>query len=85
MSLGLALSALSSWRTGDGVGLGHPVSRPWWGGRPCGGWDLLSLHELGVGHTLQAVGEELEGTALREKHEQAVQGLDQVGVVLHVQ
>lgn len=45
----------------------------------------LSLQQLRVGHTLEPVREQLEGTALGQQHEQAVQGLDQVWVVLHVQ
>lgn len=45
----------------------------------------LSLQQLRVGHTLEPVREQLEGTALGQQHEQAVQGLDQVRVVLHVQ
>lgn len=45
----------------------------------------LGLQQLGVGHALQPVGEQLEGAALGQQHEQAVEGLDQVRVVLHVQ
>lgn len=45
----------------------------------------LSLQQLRVGHTPEPVREQLEGTALGQQHEQAVQGLDQVWVVLHVQ
>lgn len=46
---------------------------------------VFSLQQLRVGHTLEPVREQLEGTALGQQHEQAVQGLDQVWVVLHVQ
>lgn len=46
---------------------------------------LLGLQQLGVGHALEPVGEQLEGAALGQQHEQAVEGLDQVRVVLHVQ
>lgn len=45
----------------------------------------LGLEQLGVGHALQPAGQQLEGAALRQQHEQAVQGLDQVWVALHVQ
>lgn len=31
------------------------------------------------------MGEELEGAALGQQHQQAVESLDQVGVVLHIQ
>lgn len=44
----------------------------------------LSLQQLGVGHALEPVGEQLEGAALGQQHEQAVEGLDQVWVVLHI-
>lgn len=46
---------------------------------------LRGLHELGVGDALQAVGEELEGAALGQQHQEAIESLDQVGVVLHIQ
>lgn len=46
---------------------------------------LRALHELRVGDTLQAVGQQLEGAALGQQHQQPVECLDQVGVVLHVQ
>lgn len=45
----------------------------------------LSLQQLRVGHALEPVRQQLEGTALRQQHEQAIQGLDQVRVVLHIQ
>lgn len=45
----------------------------------------LGLQQLGVGHALEPVGEQLEGAALGQQHKQAVEGLDQVWVVLHVQ
>ena len=45
----------------------------------------LGLQQLGVGDALQPVGQQLEGAALWQQHEQAIQGLDQVRVVLHVQ
>lgn len=45
----------------------------------------LSLQQLRVGHTLEPVREQLEGTALGQQHKQAIQGLDQVWVVLHIQ
>jgi len=44
-----------------------------------------SPHELWVGDTAQAVGEQLEGLALWQQHQQAIQSLDQVGVVLHIE
>lgn len=43
------------------------------------------LEQLRLGHALQPVREQLEGAALRQQHEQAVEGLDQVRVVPHVQ
>lgn len=46
---------------------------------------LLGLQQLRVRHALEPVGEQLEGAALGQQHEQAVQGLDQVWVVLHIQ
>lgn len=46
---------------------------------------LRGLHELWVGYALQAVGEELEGAALGQQHQQPIESLDQVGVVLHIQ
>lgn len=45
----------------------------------------LGLQQLGVGHALEPVRKQLEGTALGQQHEQAVQSLDQVWVVLHIQ
>lgn len=42
-------------------------------------------HELWVGHAPQAVGEQLEGLALWQQHQQAIQCLYQVWVVLHIQ
>lgn len=60
-----------------GIGLGAEGS--------AGAQHSLGLQQLRVGHTLEPVGEQLEGTALGQQHEQAVQGLHQVRVVLHVQ
>lgn len=42
-------------------------------------------HEFGVGDAAQTMGEQLEGLALGQEHQEAVQSLDQVGVVLHVE
>ena len=45
----------------------------------------LGLQQFGVGDALQPVRQQLEGAALWQQHEQAIQGLDQVRVALHVQ